>query len=80
MAGIPQMSPAAVAEPVDLDLTGPGGRVASLGEGEPVARVTSSVPDLVLWATHRQPWRDLDVTISGDEAAATRFLDAVHVF
>jgi uncharacterized protein (TIGR03083 family) len=80
VAGIPQMSPAAVAEPVELVLTGPGGRTASLGEGDPVATVSSSVPDLVLWATHRRPWRDLDVTISGDEAAGARFLDAVHVF
>jgi len=81
LAGIPQMSPDAVAEPVELELTGLAGRTVHLGpEGEPRATVTSSIPDLVLWSTHRRPWRELDVKVTGDEAAGTRFLDAVHVF
>ena len=81
LAGIPQMSPAAAADPIDLVLTGPAGRTARIGpDGDAVATVTSSIADLVLWSTHRQSWRDLDVTVSGDEAAAHRFLDAVHVF
>lgn len=81
LACIPQMTPAAVTEPVDLVLTGPGGRTARLGpEGEAAATVTSSIPDLVLWATGRAKWQDLDITVAGDEATATRFLDTVHVF
>jgi uncharacterized protein (TIGR03083 family) len=81
LAGIPQMSPAAVVDPIDLELTGPGGRTAHLGpDGDALATVTSSVPDLVLWSTGRRSWRDLDVKVEGDEAAGTRFLDAVHVF
>ena len=81
LAGIPQMSPAAAVEPIDLELTGPGGRTARVGpEGDPLATVTSSIPDLVLWSTGRRAWRDLDVKVTGDEAAGTRFLDAVHVF
>jgi uncharacterized protein (TIGR03083 family) len=81
VAGIPQMSPAAVAEPVDLVLTGPGGRTAHLGpDGDAVATVTSSIPDLVLWSTGRRSWRDLDVAIAGDADAGARFCDAVHVF
>jgi uncharacterized protein (TIGR03083 family) len=80
VAGIPQMSPAAVAEPVELVLTGPGGRTSLLGTGEPVATVGSSVADLVLWATGRRSWRDLDVRLDGDTDAAARFCDAVHVF
>ena len=81
LAGIPQMSPEAATEPIDLELTGPGGRTARVGpDGEAVATVTSSIPDLVLWSTGRRPWRDLDVKVTGDEEAGTRFLDAVHVF
>lgn len=80
VAGIPHMSPGAVAEPVALVLTGPGGRPARLGAGEPAATVTSSISDLVLWSTGRRAWRELDVQIGGDAAAGARFCDAVHVF
>jgi uncharacterized protein (TIGR03083 family) len=80
VAGIPQMSPGAVGEPVELVLTGPGGRTARLGEGEPVVRVSSSIADLVLWSTGRRSWRDLDVRFDGDADAGARFCDAVHVF
>jgi uncharacterized protein (TIGR03083 family) len=82
LAGIPQMSPEAAVEPIDLELTGAGGRTARVGpaEGDAVATVTSSIPDLVLWSTGRRPWRDLDVKVTGDEDAGTRFLDKVHVF
>jgi uncharacterized protein (TIGR03083 family) len=81
VAGIPQMTPAAVTQPVELVLTGPGARTARFGpDGDPVATVTSTVPDLVLWSTRRQSWRDLDVHIDGDTAAAEHFCDEVHVF
>jgi hypothetical protein len=77
------MTPAAVVRPVELVLTGPGGRTARLDDGSgrgPVATITSTVPDLVLWSTRRQSWRDLDVRVTGDEAAAAHFCDEVHVF
>jgi uncharacterized protein (TIGR03083 family) len=81
LAGIPQMSPDAAVDPIDLELTGLAGRSARVGpDGDALATVTSSVPDLVLWATGRRPWRDLDVKVTGDEEAGTRFLDTVHVF
>ena len=81
VAGIPQMTPAAVTRPIELVLTGPGARTARFGpEGDPVATVTSTVPDLVLWSTRRQGWRDLDVRIDGDTSAAEHFCDTVHVF
>ena len=82
VAGIPQMSPAAVTEAIDLVLTGPGGRTVRLGPdgGAALATVTSSIPDLVLWSTGRRSWRDLDVAIGGDADAGARFCDAVHVF
>ena len=81
LACIPQMTPAAVTEPVDLALTGPGGRTARLGpDGDAMATVTSSIPDLVLWATGRAAWQDLDVNVTGDESVGTRFLDTDYVF
>jgi uncharacterized protein (TIGR03083 family) len=81
VAGIPQMTPAAVTRPIELVVTGPGARTARFGpDGDPVATVTSTVPDLVLWSTRRRSWRDLDVAIDGDIAAAEHFCDTVHVF
>jgi uncharacterized protein (TIGR03083 family) len=87
VAGIPQMSPAAITAPIDLVLTGPGGRTVRFGgagEGddnsEPAATVTSSVDDLVRWSSGRRSWKELDVTITGDHAAGAHFCDTVHVF
>ena len=81
VAGMPQMSPAAVTRPIGLELTGPGGRRVHLGpDGEAVATVTSSIDDLVRWSTGRRSWKELDVRIAGDSAAATHFCETVHVF
>jgi uncharacterized protein (TIGR03083 family) len=81
VAGIPQMSPAAVTRPLDLVLTGPGARTVHLGPDEPpAATVASSIPDLVRWSTGRRSWKELDVEITGDAAAATHFCETVHVF
>jgi uncharacterized protein (TIGR03083 family) len=79
LSALPQMSPEAVVAPIELVLTGPGGRTVHLGpEGEPVATVTSSIDGLVRWATGRAPWQDL-VDVEGDEAAAKHFCEHVHV-
>jgi hypothetical protein len=62
-------------------LTGPGGRDVHVGpDGDAVATVTSSIDDLVRWSTGRRSWKELDVHVTGDSAAATHFLDTVHVF
>lgn len=72
IAGIPQMSPAAVTEPIELVLTGPAGRTAHFGpDGDPVATVTSSIPDLVLWSTGRRSWREIDVGVEGISRAGS---------
>jgi len=83
VAGVPQMNAAALADvsgPVSLSLTGIAARtVQFLGEGDPVASVTSSTADFVLWATRRRAWREMAVDISGDEAGGAAFCDALHV-
>lgn len=79
--------------PVTITLDGPGGGswaiVPSPGgkpgriEPAPVAgsaaEITANPQELALWATHRTPWREQDVKIAGDEAYATRILDAIRV-
>jgi uncharacterized protein (TIGR03083 family) len=79
LSALPQMSPEAVVAPIELVLTGPGGRTVHLGpDGDPVATVTSSIDGLVRWATGRAPWQD-HVQVAGDEAAAKHFCEHVHV-
>jgi hypothetical protein len=79
LSALPQMSPEAVVAPIELVLTGPGGRTAHLGpDAAPVATVTSSVDALVRWATGRAAWWDL-VVITGDDTAAKHFCEHVHV-
>jgi uncharacterized protein (TIGR03083 family) len=79
LSALPQMSPEAVVAPIELVLTGPGGRTVHLGpEGEPVATITSTVDALVRWATGRGSWQEL-VDVQGDEAAAKHFCEHVHV-
>jgi hypothetical protein len=60
----------------------PGGATARI-EPAPVAgsaaTVVANPAEFALWATRRRPWRDQDVKIDGDEAYATRFLDALTV-
>jgi uncharacterized protein (TIGR03083 family) len=81
VAGMPQMSPAALTRTIRLELTGPGGCGTDLGPGgQPVATVTSSIDDLVRWSTGRRSWKELDVRITGDSAAGTHFAETVHVF
>jgi len=83
VAGIPQMNATALATvhgPVTLTLTGPAGRtVQLLGDGNPVASVTSSGFDFVLWGTQRRPWPQMAVEISGDQEVGAAFCDALHV-
>jgi hypothetical protein len=79
--------------PVTIRLDGPGGGscgVVPRSAGAPAriepapvpgsaATVMAGAAEFALWATRRRPWRDQDVKIDGDEAYASRFLDAVTV-
>lgn len=79
--------------PVTITLDGPGGgswAVVPSPGGKPgriqpapvagsAATMTANSQEFALWATHRKAWRDQDVKIDGDEAYATRILDAIRV-
>lgn len=95
LAGMPQMQPdelaAAVSAPLRLELTGPGGGswlITPAGDtgligvtedgGDGVATITSTAHDFVSWGTKRSDWR-ARCRVSGDEAAATAFLDTVNI-
>ena len=43
-----------------------------------MATITSSAHDFVSWGTKRSDWR-ATCQVSGDEAAATPFLDTVNI-
>lgn len=86
---------AATTDPLGLAFTGPGGgewTILPPADGEPVVRVvpglaegrrataTGAARDLVLWGTWRRPWKELGVTVEGDEACAAPVLDAIHIY
>lgn len=94
MAGLPQMSPARLAQaldaPVALELTGPGGGTWTLRRTESgvqifregadaAARLISTADQFLRWGTHRQPWQEV-LTISGEPALAGAVASAIHVF
>jgi hypothetical protein len=54
-------------------------RVASGPTSASAARISSAAETFPLWATKRQPWRESDVKIEGDQDVAERFLDSVVV-
>ncbi|MFH9004160.1 maleylpyruvate isomerase N-terminal domain-containing protein [Streptomyces afghaniensis] len=72
---------------VALTLTGPGGGtwwideagVLAPSNGPVSAHVTAPALTFPDWGTQRSPWRNHDVTITGDTALAARLLDAVNV-
>ena len=95
LGGIPKMQPTlgtAVSGPLALDLSGPGGRgvLIDVGDGaitvvpsadagaSAIATISSTTADFLTWSTRRTAWRDV-VTISGDHAAAQRFLDTLDL-
>jgi len=81
-AAAPQQSEAVIGAlpgAVELVVTGPGGRVLTLGGGDVVARVESDAVTLVRWATGRGTWEDLTITASGD-ADALELVQRVKVF
>lgn len=84
-----------VDRPIVLELTGTGGGtwtiapadaesegrvvVSEGAAGDAAATITSTAHDFVIWGTRRRPWGDF-VKITGDDAYAARFLDALNIF
>ena len=69
-AALPQQNTAAEAQAtLELDVTGPGGRVITFGSGPAKAAVTSDGPAFVRWVTQRASWPEAGVQAAGDEAA-----------
>jgi hypothetical protein len=95
LAGLPNMSGQALSwlpGPLELVLDGDGAgtwtvapgsggvvQVASGPTNASGARVSSAAETFPLWATKRQPWRESDVKIEGDQDVAVRFLDSLVV-
>lgn len=92
IAGISQMQPGLheqVTGRIRLALTGAGGGTWDITrdgdaihvgapDGDADVTVTSDAHDFVLWGTVRTAWRDA-CAISGDEAVAATFLDALNI-
>ena len=49
------------------------------GSGECVATIEGRAVDFPSWGTTRTSWRDHDLQISGDNAAAIRLLDSINI-
>lgn len=64
-----------------LLITVPGdpGRVIRLGQGQPVARISSDAASFVRWVTQRGSWAELGVQATGDEAQLA-IARSLHVF
>lgn len=74
--------------PIVITLDGPGGGSRRIGAGGTVApgpdggaaaQIAGSALEFPEWGTHRAPWRDRDVKITGDEEYGARFLDALRI-
>jgi uncharacterized protein (TIGR03083 family) len=69
-AALPQQNAAAATRAtLEIEVTGPGGRVIGFGSGGAKATVTSDGPAFVRWVTQRGGWPDLGVRAAGDDAA-----------
>lgn len=95
MTGLQKMNRDAMGfadRPLALTLRGPGGgswridpagggrlRVRPGGAAGGAASITGSAEDFPVWATGRRPWREHDLAVTGDEAYAARFLDAINI-
>ena len=62
-----------------ITVAGPAARVIRLGQGEPVARISSAAAAFVRWVTQRGSWAELGVQATGDEAQLA-IARALHVF
>ena len=92
LAGLPQMQPGLeqhLGGRIRLVLTGVGGGTWDVARADDViivgnprggadATVTSDAREFVEWGTARTPWR-ASCTVTGDEAVAASFLDALNI-
>jgi uncharacterized protein (TIGR03083 family) len=95
LEGLPQMQPGletSLEAPITLKLTGAGGgswRLAADGPDgqitvtpgaarDGVGTVSSNSHAFVIWGTCRESWRE-HCSLSGDQAVAARFLDALNI-
>jgi uncharacterized protein (TIGR03083 family) len=84
-----------VVSPVVFQFDGPGGGTWTLhpaaGDGSlttltegadpaATAAIATTPAELIIWGTHRRPWRERDVRLSGDEAYGAAVADQIHVF
>ncbi|MFE6861680.1 maleylpyruvate isomerase family mycothiol-dependent enzyme [Nocardia sp. NPDC057668] len=76
--------------PIALTFTGPGAstwtiepgsklRVVPTTAAAPAAHIHTAATDFPAWSTTRRAWKDCDITIEGDTALATRFLDSINL-
>jgi uncharacterized protein (TIGR03083 family) len=68
-AALPQQNAASVGSldgAVECDLTGPGARRLTIGEGPTTAQITSDGAAFVRWITQRGDWDELGVVAMGD--------------
>jgi uncharacterized protein (TIGR03083 family) len=79
--------------PVEVTLVGPGGSTWTVepggargrvvarqgGSGRAVATIEGDAATFGVWGTGREPWRGAGVSVKGDDALGTRFLDAVRI-
>jgi mycothiol maleylpyruvate isomerase-like protein len=78
--------------PLVLTLAGPGGatwRIEPSGNGRlrvlrgaadgTAAQITAQALEFPVWSTTRMPWRDSDVTVTGDTDIGERFLDTLNL-
>lgn len=79
------IAPAPTGDRVDVieagarsEVTGPAAAASGDDAPAPAATVTSDGHAFVIWGTAREPWRD-HCTVTGDEAVAARFLDALNI-
>jgi len=71
-AALPQQNADAIATldgSVECEITGPGARRLTIGDGDPTARIESDGAALVRWITHRGEWDELGVVATGDPAS-----------
>ena len=71
-AALPQQNADTIATldgSVECEISGPGGRALTIGDGDPTARIESDGAALVRWITHRGEWDELGVVATGDPAS-----------
>jgi uncharacterized protein (TIGR03083 family) len=74
-AALPQQNPSVVAGlsgTVEIDVTGPGGRLLRVGSGPTTVEIRSDSESFARWITHRATWDDAGAAASGEGADVER--------